>query len=93
MAYPTVSAPYGLRPVNVIGNGNFTGTTREYPIYYGYSTSIFYGDIVHLARGYVNRQSVTSGALGKATGVFMGCHYTDPTTKQRRYSQYWPAST
>ena len=25
--------------------------------------------------------------------MFLGCNYTDPVTKQKRYSQYWPAST
>ncbi len=28
MAYPTVSAPYGLRPVNLIGGQVFAGATR-----------------------------------------------------------------
>ena len=27
------------------------------------------------------------------TGVFFGCSYTDPVTKDKRFSQYWPAST
>jgi len=95
MAYPVVSAPYGLRPVNAIGNSNFTGITREYPIQYGYATSIFYGDIVGLTRGRIARLSVTGGSSldGTVTGVFMGCYYTDPTTKQQHFSQYWPAST
>ncbi len=26
-------------------------------------------------------------------GIFVGCFYTDPNTKQPTYSQYWPAST
>jgi len=25
--------------------------------------------------------------------VFVGCSYTDPVTKNKRFSQYWPAST
>lgn len=93
MAYPVVSAPYGLRPVNAIGNSNFAGVTREYPISYGYSTSIFNGDVVALNRGHCVRLSVTSGNAAGVAGVFMGCYYTDPTTKQQRFSQYWPAST
>ena len=28
MAYPTVSAPYGLKPVNLIGGQVFAGSTR-----------------------------------------------------------------
>jgi len=26
-------------------------------------------------------------------GVFVGCTYTDPNSKQKLFSQYWPAST
>ena len=93
MAYPVVSAPYGLKPVNLIGGQVFAGSTREYAIPYGYSTNIFYGDFVGLTRGQIQRLSVTSGTAGNQTGIFLGCSYTDPTTKQKRFSQYWPAST
>lgn len=93
MAYPTISAPYGLRPRNAIGNVEYTGTTRMYPIPYGYATDIFFGDIVGLTRGGIQRLSVSTGTAGNVTGIFMGCQYTDPTTKQTRNSQYWPAST
>jgi len=93
MAYPVVSAPYGLKPINLIGGQVFAGSTREYAIPYGYSTSIFYGDIVGLTRGNVQRLSVSTGTLGTVTGVFLGCSYTNPTTKQKQFAQYWPAST
>ena len=93
MAYPVVNAPYGLKPINLIGGQVFAGSTREYPIPYGYSTSIFYGDIVGLTRGNVQRLSVSTGTLGTVTGVFLGCSYTNPTTKQKQFAQYWPAST
>ena len=93
MAYPVVSAPYGLKPINLIGGQVFAGSTREYPIPYGYSTNIFYGDIVGLSRGNVARLAVSTGTLGTVTGVFLGCSYTNPTTKQKQFAQYWPAST
>ena len=93
MAYPVVDAPYGLKPINLIGGQVFAGSTREYAIPYGYSTDIFYGDFVGLTRGQIQRLSVTTGTAGNQTGVFLGCSYTDPTTKQKRFNQYWPAST
>ena len=93
MAYPVVSAPYGLLPVNLIGGQVFAGSTREYNIPYGYATNIFYGDFVGLTRGEIQRLSVSTGTAGNQTGIFLGCSYTDPTTKQKRFAQYWPAST
>jgi len=94
MAYPTVSAPYGLKPVNLIGGQVFSGSTRQLPIQYGYATNIFYGDFVALAQGFITRQSVSTGGGGAGmVGIFLGCNYTDPVTKQKRFSQYWPAST
>lgn len=94
MAYPVVSAPYGLLPQNLIGGQVFAGSTRMYNIQYGYATSIFYGDFVVLSRGFATRASVSTGTtLNQTVGIFLGCTYTNPTTKQKQYSQYWPAST
>ena len=94
MSYPSVDAPYGLKPINLIGGQVFSGSTRSLPIQYGYATDIFYGDFVVLARGFITRASVSTGTgANQITGVFLGCSYTDPTTKQKRFSQYWPAST
>ena len=93
MPYPVVDAPYGLKPVNLIGGQVFAGSTREYPIPYGYSTSIFYGDFVGLTRGEIQRLTVSTGTAGNQTGIFLGCSYTNPITKQKQFSQYWPAST
>jgi len=94
MAYPTVSAPYGLKPINLIGGQVFAGSTRNIPIIYGESTSIYYGDFVKVLRGTVQRQAVTTaGGAAGMVGIFLGCSYTDPTTKQKRFSQYWPGGT
>ena len=43
MAYPTVDAPYGLKPVNLVGGTPFAGATRMIPIASGYGTGIFCG--------------------------------------------------
>ena len=100
MAYPIVPGPYGFKPLNLIGGQVFAGSTRNLPIQYGYSTNIFYGDVVAITRGFVTRITLTTGAAAATgatgyglTGIFLGCNYTDPVTKQKRYSQYWPAST
>jgi len=98
MAYPTIPSPYGFKPVNLIGGQVFSGSTRNIPIQYNFGTNIFYGDVVGISRGFITRSTVTTGAgattgsLG-TVGIFLGCNYTDPVTKQKRYSQYWPANT
>ena len=94
MAYPTVQAPYGLKPINLIGGQVFAGSTRNYPIQYGYATNIFYGDIVNIIRGSIVDNADTTDSTGTGiVGVFLGCSYTNPTTKQKQFSQYWPAGT
>jgi len=94
MAYPTVSAPYGFKPVNLIGSQVFAGGVRNYTIQNNYGTTISYGDFVTLTNGLVTRAAVTSSTSGKQTiGVFLGCSYTNPTTKQKLFSQNYPAST
>jgi len=100
MAYPTVPGPYGFKPLNLIGGQVFSGSTRNIPIQYGFGTNIFYGDVVGIARGFVTRTVVTTGgtsttgAAGNGiVGVFLGCSFTNPVTKQKTFSQYWPANT
>lgn len=100
MPYPTVSAPYGLQPINLIGGQVFAGSTREVPIQYGYNTNIFYGDFVNITRGLATRLAVTdggsatTGAVGYGNvGIFLGCSFTNAVTKQKTFSQIWPAGT
>jgi hypothetical protein len=94
MAYPTIDAPYGLKPINLIGGQVFAGSTRMYPIQYGYATNIFYGDFIKVVSGFVTRAAIgATTAVNAVTGVFAGCSYTNPITKQKTFSQFWPAST
>ncbi len=95
MAYPTVSAPYGLKPINLIGGQVFAGATRQLVIANttgtGYGTSIFYGDVVKLVSGgTIEKDTGTSTAT--PVGVFMGCQYISAVTGQLTFSQYYPAS-
>ena len=90
-AYPTISAAYGFKPVNLIGGQVFSGSTRNLPIQYNYGTAIYYGDFVQLSSGYVNILANTISS-NVAVGVFLGCYYTNPTTKQRQYAQYYPGN-
>ena len=92
MAYPTVSAPYGYKPINVIGGQAYAGSTRNLPIQYNYGTAIFYGDFVNLTSGYIQPISYPLSSSNPTVGIFLGCYYTNPTTKQRQFAQYYPGS-
>jgi len=111
MAYPTVSKPYGFRPINLIGGQPYAGSTRSMRIASGYAQNIFYGDPVKILRdstsglpidGTVVVQDLSAASLGSVgsvasqpytIGVFMGCSFTNPYTKQKMFSQYYPANT
>jgi hypothetical protein len=92
MTYPTVSAPYGAKPVNLIGGQVFAGSTRNLPIQYNYATPLYNGDLVTLTAGYVVLATYPVSTTNTTVGVFLGCYYTNPTTKQRLFSQYYPGN-
>lgn len=92
MAYPSVDGPYGLVPVQRVSGGTFTGPTRHYKIASGYATAIFNGDAVKLVTGGTVERDTFDAAM-TPIGVFLGCSYTDPNTKQKLFSQSYPAST
>jgi hypothetical protein len=92
MAYPTVSGPYGLKPINLIGGRVFAGATRQLPIASGYAANIFNGDVVKLvAAGTLEKDTGTATAT--PVGVFIGCAYTSPSLGYMLYSQYYPTGT
>jgi hypothetical protein len=93
MAFPTVSAPYGLQPINLVGGQVFAGATRQLPIASTYTTAIYYGDVVTLVAGGTIEESplaADASPLAGVVGVFVGCSYTNPTNGQTTFSQYWP---
>jgi hypothetical protein len=92
MAYPTVDAPYGLKPINLIGGQVFAGATRQIPIASGYATNLLNGDVVKLvSNGTLEKDTGTTTAT--PVGIFLGCRYTDPSLGYELYSQYFPANT
>lgn len=91
MAYPSVTSPYGLIPINLIGGQVFAGATRQIPIAANSSTAIFYGDVVKLAdTGTLVKDTGTTAAT--PVGVFLGCSYTDPVFG-KTFRQYYPGTT
>jgi hypothetical protein len=91
MAYPTVSGPYGLIPINLIGGQVFASATRQIPIATNSSTAIYFGDVVKLnSTGTLDKDTGTNAAT--PVGVFLGCSYTDPTFG-KTFRQYYAATT
>jgi hypothetical protein len=97
MAYPTVNAPYGLKPINLYGGTPFAGATRQYQIASAYNTSIFYGDVVEMINdGTIIKSAITAARATVTTsqviGVFLGCSYVN-AQGQTIFAQYFPANT
>ena len=85
-------AAFGLRPVKMIGGAPWTGGQSRYRIAANYGTSIFQGDMVMQVTGGTVEIHADGGTV-PIVGVFNGCQYTDPTTGEQVFSNYYPAST
>lgn len=89
MAYPTVSAPYGLLAVGRIDGMPYAGATRQIPIATGYATAIYNGDTVKLdTSGFIVADTGTNNAT--PVGVLVGVQYVN-SSGQKVQGQYYPA--
>ena len=85
-------AAFGMRPVKRVGGTPYTGGQSRYRIAANYGTAIFQGDMVAQVTGGGIEVHADGGTV-PIVGVFNGVQYTDPTTKEQVYSNYYPAST
>ena len=85
-------AAFGMRPVKRIGGTPYTGGQSRYRIAANYGTAIFQGDMVMQVTGGGVEVHADGGTV-PIIGVFNGCSYTDPTTKEQVFKNYYPAST
>jgi hypothetical protein len=97
MAYPTVSAPYGFKPVNRQDGMPYAGATTQYGIT-SVTTAIFNGDLVYVVGGTVTKSTATTTSAitvanqaNLTAGVFVGCQYVN-TQGQTVQSQYYPGN-
>ena len=88
MAYPTVSAPYGLVPINSLDGKPYAGAIRQIPVAAGFGTAIFNGDTVLISDGYLIKSTTTNS--GGIVGVVMGGQYVN-SNGQTVQGQYIPA--
>ena len=96
MAYPSVTAPYGLVPINSVDGKPYAGATRQLPIASTYNTAIFNGDIVALVDGgTIAKSGVTDDSTTTAAnytyGVFVGVQYVN-AQGQTVQAQYYPGN-
>jgi len=89
MAYPTVSAPYGLEPVNSLDGKPYAGAIRQIPVAAGFATAIFNGDTVLISDGYLIKSTATNS--GGIVGVVVGGQYVN-SNGQTVQGQYIPAA-
>ena len=85
-------AAFGMKPVRMIGGAPYTGGQSRYRIAANYGTSIFQGDMVAQVTGGTVEIHADGGTV-TVVGVFNGCMYTDPTSGEQVFSNYYPAST
>jgi hypothetical protein len=96
MAYPSVTAPYGLVPINSVDGKPYAGATRQLPIASTYNTAIFNGDIVAVVDGGTIALSTvaadsTTSAADYTYGVFVGVQYVN-SQGQTVQAQYYPGN-
>jgi hypothetical protein len=89
MAYPTVSAPYGLQPINRIDGMPYAGAIRQIPVAAGFGTAIFDGDTVVInSDGFLVKSTTTDS--GNIVGVCLGGQYVN-SNGQTIQGQFIPA--
>ena len=95
----TVSSPYGLKPVSMIGGQSFTGgTIREYAMTTNSSAPIYTGDLVQLGASAAGQPTVVAATPTTSTvgivGVCVGVRYqlAGQQLGYPLFAQYLPAN-
>ena len=95
----TVSSPYGLKPISMIGGQSFTGgTIREYLMTTNNSAAIYNGDLVQLGAAAAGQPTVVSSTPTTSSvgivGVCVGVRYqlAGQQLGYPLFAQYLPAN-
>jgi hypothetical protein len=84
-------AAFGLRPSRMMGGAPYSGGQSRYRIASNLSGKIFQGDLVKQVTGGGIERAAASSTV-PVVGVFNGCQYTDPTTGEQVFKNYYPGS-
>ena len=84
--------PFGMIPVQNLAAGYNTQGFETFNILDGYTTAIYFGDVVKMAStGVIEKDTGTTTLT--PYGVAVGVSYVDPALGYWQNSQFWPAST
>ena len=89
MAYPSVTAPYGLKPINRFDGLPYAGATNQYPVTSG--QAVYNGQVVAFVTGGTVSPVASHTASTFAVGVVVGVQYTN-SSGQTVQAQYAPSS-
>lgn len=89
MAYPSVTAPYGLKPINRFDGMPYAGATNQYPVTSG--QAVYNGQVVAFVTGGTVSPVASRTANTNAVGVVVGVQYTN-SSGQTVQAQYAPSS-
>ena len=81
------NAPFGLRPLKMVGQGADSTGMSSHKIDAGDASTIFQGSPVIAAAGYID---IAAAASVPNMGAFWGCFYNDPTTLKPTFKNYYP---
>ena len=90
-----VNKAFGLRPLGKLGSNYNSDGDTQYKIASGTVDAIFQGDTVTFgASGGVSTGFIVKHTPGAANilGVFLGCQYTDPTSKKTVWRNFYPGN-
>ena len=82
---------FGCKPVRMMSGAPYSGGQSRYRIASGATTPIFQGDLVTQLTGGVIGRHAASGTV-PIVGVFNGVQYTDPTSGEQVFKNYYPGS-
>ena len=89
MAYPTVSAPYGFKPINRFDGLPYAGATQLYPVTSG--QAVYFGQVVQFVNGGTISPVADIHGTISAVGVCVGVQYVN-SSGQTVQAQYAPAT-
>ena len=89
MAYPTVSAPYGFKPINRFDGMPYAGATQLYPVTSG--PAVYNGQVVQFVNGGTISPVADIHGTINTVGVCVGVQYVN-SSGQTVQAQYAPAS-